>query len=194
MKTCSKCGALKPLAAFDLSSKYRSGRRSECKECRKMYYYATLEMTRAKGKAWRAANPEVAARNHARWAKANADRLAEYQLQYRLRSENKLRKSQLAQQAAAVRSEAQARRNARKRQATPAWADRGAILAYYETAEALRMWTGEWYEVDHIVPLQSRTVQGLHCEANLQILTEAENVRKGNRHWPNMWTATPGPL
>ncbi len=35
--------------------------------------------------------------------------------------------------------------------------------------------------VDHIVPLISDVVSGLHCEANLQILTASENARKNNR-------------
>lgn len=69
-------------------------------------------------------------------------------------------------------------------QATPVWANPAKIAEFYETADALGMWTGEWYHVDHIVPLSGRTVRGLHCEVNLQILTAAENMAKGNRHWP----------
>jgi len=43
-----------------------------------------------------------------------------------------------------------------------------------------------YYEVDHIYPLQSKWMCGLHCEANLQILTESQNASKGNRWWPGM--------
>ena len=70
-------------------------------------------------------------------------------------------------------------------QATPAWANQKKIAEFYETADGLSMLTGEWYHVDHIVPLQGKTVRGLHCEANLQVLPEVENIRKGNRHWPD---------
>lgn len=40
--------------------------------------------------------------------------------------------------------------------------------------------------VDHIVPLRSPLVCGLHCEANLTVIPPLENQSKGNRHWPDM--------
>jgi hypothetical protein len=46
---------------------------------------------------------------------------------------------------------------------------------------------GRGVDVDHLVPLRSPVVCGLHCEANLQLLSSVENIRKGNRYWPDMW-------
>lgn len=79
-----------------------------------------------------------------------------------------------------------ARRRAAKLQATPTWADQAKINKLYSAAKLWNMCTGFPHHVDHVVPLKSKRVCGLHCEFNLQVLTEAENKRKGNRHWPGM--------
>lgn len=61
----------------------------------------------------------------------------------------------------------------RRRQATPAWADKNAIVEFYAKRP-------EGYEVDHIVPLHGKNVCGLHVENNLQYLTQLQNKQKGN--------------
>jgi 5-methylcytosine-specific restriction endonuclease McrA len=75
---------------------------------------------------------------------------------------------------------AQMAREAAKRKAIPGWADLGDVKQVYLEARAFGM------EVDHIVPLSSAKVCGLHVWENLQLLPRAENIRKGNRYWPNM--------
>jgi len=40
--------------------------------------------------------------------------------------------------------------------------------------------------VDHIVPVNHPYVTGLHCEANLEIITVAKNEHKSNHYWPDM--------
>lgn len=78
-----------------------------------------------------------------------------------------------------------AQRRARRMMATPAWVDGDAILAFYAEANRLSIETGTVHHVDHIVPLTSKLVCGLHCEHNLQVLPGVENLRKHNRHWPD---------
>lgn len=63
--------------------------------------------------------------------------------------------------------------------ATPAWADFKKMRAFYNQARKLGK------EVDHIVPINHKYVCGLHCEANLQLLTPGQNLYKSNNHWPD---------
>lgn len=73
------------------------------------------------------------------------------------------------------------------KQATPSWSDFALMDIVYKEAKALTQSTGIQHDVDHIVPLKGRTVCGLHCEANLQVLTHSDNLSKLNIIWPDMW-------
>jgi hypothetical protein len=78
------------------------------------------------------------------------------------------------------------KRYATKMNATPAWANEFFIGEAYELAvRRSRLFGVEW-NVDHIVPLKSTRVCGLHVEHNLQVIPRMENIRKGNRLWPDM--------
>jgi hypothetical protein len=80
-----------------------------------------------------------------------------------------------------IRNVKSALRRAVERNACPAWADREKIKAIYEKAFIMRKETGLPYEVDHIYPLISPYVCGLHVPENLQIILGSENRSKGNR-------------
>jgi hypothetical protein len=75
---------------------------------------------------------------------------------------------------------------AAKIQAIPKWADLKAIAEIYKDCQFVSYVTGDQYHVDHIVPLRSPLVCGLHCEANLRVLPGLENSLKSNLHWPDM--------
>lgn len=66
------------------------------------------------------------------------------------------------------------------KQATPPWADAERIKWYYTNAKAFTRATGVLHTVDHVIPLKGELVCGLHVHNNLQILTHAENMSKGN--------------
>jgi hypothetical protein len=63
----------------------------------------------------------------------------------------------------------------------PKWSEKQQISVVYEKAKELG------FEVDHIVPLVSDTVCGLHVWCNLQLLALQENRTKSNKVWPDMW-------
>jgi len=58
---------------------------------------------------------------------------------------------------------------------TPKWADRKAIKRIYLLAKQLSINSGIKYEVDHLIPLKSNNVCGLHVEDNLQIVERSKN-------------------
>ncbi len=74
------------------------------------------------------------------------------------------------------------KRQVTKRRATPPWANLAAIQAVYIDAARITRETGIKHEVDHIIPISSDVVCGLHVDYNLQILTSFANKSKGNRY------------
>lgn len=65
--------------------------------------------------------------------------------------------------------------------ATPPWVDRRAIDALRAEARSLTESTGVLHELDHVYPICSDTICGLHVHTNLRIVTSAVNLAKSNR-------------
>ena len=71
------------------------------------------------------------------------------------------------------------------------WANQDAIIEIYRQAELMTRTTGRLHVVDHIIPLQGRTVSGLHVETNLRVIEHHENARKHNL-WESPGWQRPG--
>jgi hypothetical protein len=75
-------------------------------------------------------------------------------------------------------------RRRKHREATPPWLTRkqkSEIRQLYQIAITMTQTTGEQYVVDHIVPLRSHEVCGLHVPWNLRVITQEENLKKSNK-------------
>lgn len=67
-----------------------------------------------------------------------------------------------------------ANRRALLKKATPNFSDQEEIKRFYLDCP-------NGMEVDHITPLTSKIVCGLHVPNNLQYLTRIDNIKKGNK-------------
>jgi hypothetical protein len=77
-----------------------------------------------------------------------------------------------------------AEERATKLKRTPKWLSdihRKAMNLFYQQAKNLTKQTGVLHHVDHIVPLNGKTVSGLHVPWNLQVITAKENCSKSNK-------------
>lgn len=128
---------------------------------------------------WRQKNRERVHAARDAWRKANPEKARATVRASLAKHKDKYRPAKLAYYAA-HRGEFIARagkRRAAQIQATPPWLTdehHAAILKIYRDAPA-------GYEVDHIIPLQGKTVSGLHVPWNLQPLPMAENRAKSNK-------------
>jgi hypothetical protein len=131
------------------------------------------EKARAGKTAWKVANPEKVLKGRRAYYESHKEQIAEY-----AKAQRKANPGEFNARAAA--------RRATKKQAIPLWFDseKEAIIALYEAARARSTLEGIPYHVDHIVPLKAGPVRGLHCLANLQIITGRENQSKNNLYWP----------
>lgn len=191
-------------AAYD--REYRAKNKARIAENKRRYAAENAGQERARVAAWHAANAarvaeikrEWKARNpdtDRRYAEVNREKVAARKLVYREKRRQEIaakqreyaqrpevKKATAAYKAAyRVRRPEIHRKTASQRRrgvshATPAWANKTAIKAIYALARA------QGLEVDHVIPLKSPLVCGLHVENNLQLLPPQENRRKGNRH------------
>lgn len=148
----------------------------KCSVCAKQYHDQYIvkwqmenkEKVNAATRKWRSENKEQATLTHKNYYNTNKEQKLEYNKQWRKENNDKVMFYN-------------AERRATILNATVKWADYDKIKQLYEHAKNLTDNTGEQYHVDHIIPLTSDVVCGLHCEDNLQVITATENFSKGNR-------------
>jgi hypothetical protein len=157
MKTCTKCQITKPFDGFYKRSRTPDGHEAWCKICRLEHNRNWLTKNKDRHgeltRSWYERNKDQHLANSKEWYAANRHR-------------------KLATTTA---------RELRCKQATPVWADKTAIMAFYAEAQRRSAETGVQYDVDHIVPLRGKTVCGLHVPWNLQVMPSSDNKRKATK-------------
>jgi hypothetical protein len=74
--------------------------------------------------------------------------------------------------------------NMKRKKRLPKWLneeDLKNIDNLYKRTKIIKKFTGELWEVDHIIPLNGKNVSGLHVPSNLQLLPKKENRDKRNK-------------
>jgi hypothetical protein len=198
-KTCTKCNETKTVDLFYKRSDKLGKYTSHCRACKRAHDNAHCELAETKAKRAEylknlRSTPEYKAKEAA-YKKAYY-RTNEYRQRARLKQRvrrldpNVLQKEKLYGAIYAKTHPEKFAMKTRKRKIakmnrTPAWLNAGEefeIECIYKYCASLRQ-TGLDCEVDHIVPLQGKSVSGLHVPWNLQVLTASENASKGNRVW-----------
>ncbi len=174
-QVCTKCGLEKSMAGYYFrkdTQKYHKN----CKECIKKKQSAYYKEQTSKGNSWWQKNPE---QHRIKGKESYYKNAKEYNKKWReWRNENleqeKKRNREYAQKNPDVIRRQAAKRRANKKSQTPVWADLKKIAQIYKDCPP-------GYHVDHIFPIKSDKMCGLHVENNLQYLPAKENISKGNR-------------
>lgn len=176
-KICSTCKVEKIIDDYYKQKSGKYGVKSVCKFCCHQYRVQVYKDNKDGAieyshKYYNANKDKLQEQGRIRYHN-NSAALLEYQRTYRKNNPH-------------IINAIKAKRRVTKKNGTPAWADLLAVKGLYQLAAIFNS-TGINLQVDHIVPLQSDRVCGLHCEANLQLLSASDNIKKSNRHWPDMW-------
>jgi len=175
MKVCTVCKIRKDHSGFHKKRSSSDGLTSCCKDCKN-----------SKNKEWYSNNREKRNASVKEWQKSNRDKFLSYQKKSISNRINERRASARAwnKKNKELRSSREALRRAMKLNATPKWASQKYIDLWYMFAKIESERTGRIVHVDHIIPLKSDIVCGLHCEDNMQLLFLEDNSAKGNRYEP----------
>lgn len=205
MKTCSKCKEEKLFSEFSKHKQKPDGYYNQCKCCVREHKQLNKEKYAIQRKITDTLNKDKISEYIANYRQVNnnkirlkvkeykllnKEKLVEYHKEYvkdyyELNREKILQYQKLYQQLNRAKVNARnSKRKAQKLKATPNWLTKEELiemLELYEIAQAFKLYTGQEYHVDHIVPLQGENVCGLHVPWNLQVLEASENLKKSNK-------------
>jgi hypothetical protein len=153
---------------------------SDCVECKQLKEKERYHQNKNYRQEHYQRNRELCLARQKRLYETHYDDILVYQSEWR--ANNKERISQYRKDNSELYAFHTAKRRATLIQATPKWAEFDMILELYQQAKQLSDSTGVKHEVDHTIPLNHKLVCGLHCIANLQVITKRENCIKHNKY------------
>lgn len=173
MKTCKKCSIEKELNEFYKEKKNLDGVAGTCKKCFNL-----------RNKEWVEQNRDNRKQIYTKYQKENKEKCHNASNRWRDKHRNSVNAQarKRRKEAPGLYKATKARRRAAEIQAIPKWMtdeEWKLIIEFYKNCP-------EGYEVDHIIPLQGKTVRGFHCLSNLQYLTKSENRKKGAKVIPRL--------
>ena len=149
-----------------------------------------ISCARNRSQEWAKKNKNRTEEIKRNWYQRNKDKLRPIYANYKKEhtQENRLNSERWRLKNPEKRSATVRRHNAEKLKATPKWANKFIIEEAYDLARrrTLLKSGGHKWHVDHIVPLRSPFVCGLHVEHNLQVIPAITNQLKNNTVWPDM--------
>jgi hypothetical protein len=157
VKHCSNCNHTKEFTEFYTN---KGKHHCYCKEC-----------TKQKNREWKQANKDKVAEYDKVWQQSNKDKKSKNYKNWQVNNRAKV-------------NSYNSYRRALELQATPKWLTASHKLhmeCKYSLAVMFSKHTAEQHHVDHIVPLNGKTVCGLHVPWNLRVIPATENLRKSNK-------------
>ena len=136
------------------------------------WYLRNREKSIERAREWNAENPDKRKQYRDKWREANRDQHNAINRAWNAKNQH-------------VKTALEGKRRAAKMQRTPNWLtsdDLFIIEEAYHLAKLRTELTGILWHVDHILPLQGKTVSGLHVPTNLQVIPATENLKKSNKH------------